>query len=83
MSEKLISESTSLDPKSVLFHQPSQGLSIYRRPNDDGDDYAFTLATGIFRIPLAELSGKFIPIKMNPSLFQNKLDQFEKKETIL
>ena len=33
--------------------------------------------------PLAELSGKFISIKMNPPLFQNKLDSFEKKETIL
>ncbi|MBC8258014.1 MAG: peptidase C45 [SAR324 cluster bacterium] len=50
MSEKLISESVSTDPKSILFHQPSQGLSIFRRPNDGGDDYAFTLATGTFCI---------------------------------
>ena len=50
MSEKLISESTSPDPKSILFHQPSQGLSIFRRPKDGADDYAFTLATGISRI---------------------------------
>ena len=50
MSEKLISESISPDPKSILFHQPSQGLSIFRRPKDGADDYAFTLATGISRI---------------------------------
>ena len=29
--------------------------------------------------PLSELSGKFISIKMNPPLFQIKLDSFEKK----
>ncbi|MCH2271704.1 MAG: C45 family peptidase [SAR324 cluster bacterium] len=50
MSEKLISESTPSDAESILFHQPSQGLSIFRRPKDGADDYAFTLATGIFRI---------------------------------
>ena len=55
MSEKSISESTSPDPKSILFHQPSQGLSIFRRPKDGADDYAFTLATGFFQISASEV----------------------------
>ena len=58
MSEKLISESTSPDPKSILFQQPSQGLPIFCRPNDDGDYYAFTLATGIFRISASGVKRK-------------------------
>ena len=58
MSEKLISESTSPDHKSILFQQPSQGLSIFCRPNDDGDDYPFTLATEIFRISASGVKWK-------------------------
>ena len=50
MSEKLLRESTAPKAQSILFHQPPQGLSIFRRPKDGADDYAFTLATGIFRI---------------------------------
>ena len=50
MSKKLILESTSAEANSILFHQPLQGLSIFRRPKDGADDYAFTLATGNFRI---------------------------------
>jgi len=50
MSEKLLRGSPVPEAKSILYHQPSQGLSIFRRPKDGADDYAFTLATGIFRI---------------------------------
>ena len=58
MSEKLISESTSPDHKSILFQQPSQGLPIFCRPNDYGDDYPFTLATEIFRISASGVKWK-------------------------
>jgi hypothetical protein len=56
MSEKLLSESTSADAKSILFHHRSKGLSIYRRPNDGVDDYAFTLATAVFEISAESVS---------------------------
>ena len=58
MSEKLITESTSPNHKSILFQQPSQGLPIFLRPNDDGDYYAFTLATGISRISASGVKRK-------------------------
>ena len=58
MSEKLISESTSLDHKSILFQQPSQGLPNFCRPNDDGDDYPFILATEIPRISASGVKWK-------------------------
>ncbi len=72
MSEKLISESTYPEPKSILFHQSSQGHTVYRRPNDGGDDYAFTLATGIFEI-IDECVSCLIHLNRNsqPSLAQH------------
>lgn len=39
------------DPEDVLFRRGSGGeLSVLRRPDDGGDDYGCTLATGVFRL---------------------------------
>lgn len=61
-------------PEDILFQQSSDGgQSVLRRPQDGGDDYGCTLATGVFRLftdrvewsvhadpdHLAVISGKF------------------------
>ncbi len=38
-------------PEDVLFqHGSNGGLSVLRRPDDGGDDYGCTLATGVFKL---------------------------------
>lgn len=38
-------------PEEILFQQgANNGLSVLRRPDDGGDDYGCTLATGVFKL---------------------------------
>lgn len=38
-------------PEDILFQRgANNGLSVLRRPDDGGDDYGYTLATGVFKL---------------------------------
>lgn len=73
MAGKLITEFSADDAKSILFHHPANGLSIYRRPNDGGDDYAFTLATAVFEISAEEVSWQILLNKNNLPALANSV----------